>query len=628
MASGYPEVKSEVKRKGSSHVEQNLNPTDRHADTNYDDSQSGGVGSHGGTVLSTGLAVPEIPMPVDEPARPEVIVETFSIPSSPESVKDDISDTQRVTLGSVALERMPARARINLPIDEGSSKPAIDVSHGDLARTTEEVTSALLDASEVTQIYRQGDRAVRLRQNDDGTMSIAPLTPDVLCSIAAENIYFFERKDTGNVRVYPSMKVNKNILAQTDKPFPQIDCVATAPFVTRTGRLAVSNGYYPESNMYLMLKEGEENLQVPDIPTESQIEEAVQLLLGEALGDFPYVDDSDRAHALLFTIAPMMRPMVDGATPMFLINKAAAGTGAGLFLEVQSQVSLGGPVAIMTMGKNDDDIRKSITSKLLTGPREILNDNISRPLDSSSLAAAITARVWEDRVTGTASVPRLSTAAVTWCGTGNNVRTSIENSRRVVQIGLDAKMCQPWRRQHFRHPNLLRWVKENLAQLRLACLTIIRAWISRGCPVAPGQPRLGSIEAWSDIAGGILHGAGVPGFLGNMDRLCQAADPQGSAVSAFATLWWATHGTQPVGVAQLTEQAVEARLDLGQGTDRQVSTRIGIRLRNMAGQLVQTSDGTSLTITPAGEDTGAKLWALIPEGGRPGGAARSTQDGE
>ena len=563
-------------------MELDLNPPEPSADMNLDVGQSGGAGSHGGTALPISPALSDISNTVVSSALLEVSDGGGAVPPGELARNDDISDTARVILGSSDLERVPVRARINLPIDPDSGKPAIDVSHGDLARTTEEVTSALLDASEATQLYRRGDLAVRLRQNDDGTMSITPLTPDVLCSIAAENIHFFEKTDAGNVRVYPPMKVVKNILAQTDKPFPQIDCVATAPFVTRTGRLAITDGYYPESNMYLMLKEGEEHLSVPDNPTESQIEESVQLVLGEALGDFPYVDDSDRAHALLFTIAPMMRPMVDGATPMFLINKAAAGTGAGLFLDVQSQVSLGAPVAIMTMGKNDDDIRKSITSKLLTGPREILNDNISRPLDSSSLAAAITARVWEDRVTGTASVPRLSTAAVTWCGTGNNVRTSIENSRRVVQIGLDAKMCQPWRRQHFRHPNLLRWVKENLAQLRLACLTIIRAWISHGCPVAPGQPRLGSFEAWSDIAGGILHVAGVPGFLGNMDRLCQAADPQGSAVSAFATLWWSTHGTKPVGVALLTEQAVEARLDPGQGTDRQVSPNYAARLSPVA----------------------------------------------
>jgi len=54
----------------------------------------------------------------------------------------------------------------------------------------------------------------------------------------------------------------------------------------------------------------------PDEPTAEDITAARALLIDDLLVDFPFVDDSDRAHAIAAIILPFIRRMIDGPTPM------------------------------------------------------------------------------------------------------------------------------------------------------------------------------------------------------------------------------------------------------------------------------------------------------------------------
>jgi hypothetical protein len=52
----------------------------------------------------------------------------------------------------------------------------------------------------------------------------------------------------------------------------------------------------------------------------------------------------------------------------------------------------------------------------------------------------------------------------------------------------------------------------------------------------PAARSLGSFETWSQTLGGILHVAGVPGFLGNLDDVMEASDSEGGSWRAFIQL--------------------------------------------------------------------------------------------
>ena len=197
----------------------------------------------------------------------------------------------------------------------------------------------------------------------------------------------------------------------------------------------------------------------------------------------------------------------------------------------------------MVEGRDEDEWRKRLTAKLREIPSILLIDNLRRQLDASSVAAALTAPYWEDRVLGKSEMVRFPIRCV-WIATGNNPQFSNEIARRMVRIRLDPHEDQPWLREGFRHPNLLAWVWQNRARLVAACLTLGRAWIAAGMP--RHQKTIGSFEGWAQVMGGILEVAGVPGFLGNLKEMYERADAEGGVWRGFVGLWWDRFGTQQV----------------------------------------------------------------------------------
>jgi hypothetical protein len=118
------------------------------------------------------------------------------------------------------------------------------------------------------------------------------------------------------------------------------------------------------------------------------------------LGEFPFTGEAERAHALALLLLPFVRPMIAGPTPLHLIEKPAPGTGATLMVDAMSLVTTGVGASVMVEGRDENEWRKRLTAKLRTIPTMLLIDNLCRRLDSSSVAAALTAPYWEDRILG------------------------------------------------------------------------------------------------------------------------------------------------------------------------------------------------------------------------------------
>jgi hypothetical protein len=64
-------------------------------------------------------------------------------------------------------------------------------------------------------------------------------------------------------------------------------------------------------------------------------------------------------------------------------------------------------------------------------------------------------------------------------------------------------------------------------------------------------PILGSFEPWSKTIGGILHFAGIPGFLTNLDSLYAQADDGAVEWNAFLRAWHSRYGNKPVAVGTI-----------------------------------------------------------------------------
>jgi hypothetical protein len=354
---------------------------------------------------------------------------------------------------------------------------------------------------------------------------------------------------------------------------------------------------------------------------------ARSLLLDDLLGDFPFTSEAERAHALALLLLPFVRPLIEGPTPLHLVEKPMPGTGATLLVDAIAVVATGHSASIMTEGRDEEEWRKRITAKLREAPLMVVIDNLRRPLDAAPVAAALTAPYWEDRILGRSDIIRIPVRCA-WVATGNNPQLSNEIARRAVRIRLDAHMDRPWQRDGFRHPNLLTWVHAHRGSLVSACLTLGRAWVEAGRP-RDRRATLGSFESWSETMGGILDVAGVPGFLANAEELYELSDAEGTLWRSFVAAWWDRFGTAEVGVGDLYELAVacEPPLPLGAGNERSQRIRLGKALARIRDRVFQIEE-RDLRVAAAGILHKSQRWVLVLERERNPASSRAGSSGD
>ena len=354
----------------------------------------------------------------------------------------------------------------------------------------------------------------------------------------------------------PQKDLLEDMLAEAGPPLPHLRGVVRGPVCRPDGSLAVSEGFDPVTELYLSLG----SLQVPpvsDQPSLSDISRAKDLILFELLGDFPFPSIADKAHAVSEILTPAARPLISGPTPLHLNEAPTPGSGKDLLADCVALINTGGLPAAMTEGRDDDEWRKRLTAKLITSPSIVLIDNVKRRLDSGALSAALERPIWEDRLLGHSRVISVPIRCV-WICTANNPAYSDEIARRIVRVRIDSELETPWERTGFKHPDLKGWVNAHRGLLLWAILTLIRAWAAQGKPTV--DEVMGSFESWTNVIGGILKVAGIPGFLTNRDEVYAQVQVEGEPLRALVAVWWETYQGQRVGTDKLFDLAKEKRL--------------------------------------------------------------------
>ena len=493
--------------------------------------------------------------------------------------------------------------------------PQLRADEGDLARAHARSWGLLLASNRTPWLFRSGGMPTWAVHDDDGLPMARPVTEERLRHMLAKLADWRRLARNGDlVPAHPPTPLIKSLLATPDPGLPVLAGIVTTPVFGRNGALLTEPGYHPDARLLYQPTPGFAVPQVPERPSPAEIATARSLIVDDMLGEFPFTGHAERAHAVALMLLGFLRAMIDAPTPLHLIEKPTPGTGATLMVDAIATVLTGVSASVMTEGRDDEEWRKRLTAKLRQIPSIVLIDNLRHPLDSSALAAALTAPFWEDRILGASEMTRLPIRCV-WIATGNNPEFSNEMARRIVRIRLDARVDQPWRRDGFRHPDLMSWVRANRPRLVAACLTLCRAWLAAGRP--RGARMIGSYESWSRIMGGVLEVAGIEGFLANLDEMLAAADGEGAIWRSFIGAWWDRFGTAEVGTSDLYEVALacEPPLPLGAGGDRSQRTRLGKALARMRDRVFDI-DGRKMRVRTLGVSHQAKRWQLTIEGER------------
>ncbi|MFN4140276.1 toprim domain-containing protein [Aestuariivirga sp.] len=494
-------------------------------------------------------------------------------------------------------------------VTEPDDLPVLRADEGDLARAVERVWSLLLASNRTPWLFRYAGQPTWVVPDDEGRPVAAALNEDRLRHMLARLAAWVRQNAKGEmVPAPPPLAVVKSVLATPDPGLPVLMGIVNTPVFGRNGKLLTSPGYHPDARLLYQPAPGFAVPAVPERPTSKQIAEARALICEDLLGDFPFVSPSEMAHGVALLLLGFLRSMINGPTPLHLIEKPTPGTGATLMVDSIATILTGSGASVMTEGRDDEEWRKRVTAKLRQVPSILLIDNLRNKLDSSAVAAALTAPFWEDRILGASEMARLPIRCV-WIATGNNPEFSNEMARRLIRIRLDAHVERPWQRGSFRHPDLMIWVRANRAQLVAACLTLCQAWIAAGRP--RGTKTIGSYENWAGTIGGILETAGIEGFLGNLDEMMASSDTEGSAWAAFVTGWWHRYGTAEVKSADLYELALMAEppLPLGNGNDHSRRIRLGKSLARMRDRVFKVGVH-DLRLAALGISHQAQQWSL------------------
>jgi hypothetical protein len=346
-------------------------------------------------------------------------------------------------------------------------------------------------------------------------------------------VHFYQQSDKGRTVKSVPYDVAAHVFSmpRSELPIPYLKGIRKHPVLSVDGDLTIKHGYDKYTSIFLDTQ-GSKIFKVPDVPTEEDLDEAYDLLFAYdgLFGDFPFKDDGDdesedpdlivgestKAHVLALMLLPMIREVIDGPSPAFVVNKPMPGAGSGLFANVFNLVinnEVCPTYAPPKGNRNSEEFEKLIVSKLLSDPDSpMFFDNVEQ-IDNNSLASAITSGWWAGRQLGSSTQVKLPINHV-WLFSGNNIDPSDELARRMIPINIMPDVARPELRTNFYHTDLVKWTRQHRADLIWALSIFIKNWVAKGMP--DGSKKFGSFENWARVTGGILEAAGVGGFLDNL----------------------------------------------------------------------------------------------------------------
>ena len=475
---------------------------------------------------------------------------------------------------------------------EADGLPVVETNGIGLATMTAAALDALrtLNANEPTLFVRSG-KLCRVVTDDDGVPAMQFVDGAMLRGMMARAaVWVSTSSKRGQIEVLPPTAVADDIAAL---PYydglPTLKGIASGPIASAKGELALSDGYDPNTGYFVA--SGREWS-----PAAKRGEEAAKWLLEEVLCDFPFQSESDRANALALMALPFVRPAIDGPTPLHLADAPMMGTGKSMLVKVCLYPFLGRESAATSAPTDEEEWRKKIMTALMAGWPAMFIDNISRRVDSDSLAMALTSQTWTDRILGSSSSVNLPVRMI-WAGTANNVQLSVDLARRSVWIRLDAQVERPWQREGFKHPDLFEWMRENRSEIVANILAMVRCWAQKGRPKWSEKP-LGSFENYCRVIGGILESCGVKGYLGNWEQMFESTNSDEESWKGLYLRWWDVHKGAPVKAGDIYELVKEDEMlvsVLGDKGEQSQKIRLGgllkKRVKRICGGFTVEIDG-------------------------------------
>lgn len=423
-------------------------------------------------------------------------------------------------------------------------------------------------------IFKQNLKLCTIIESSPGQFKIDGLSNGAIRHLLSSSATWVKSVKNGTATVYPPNPVVDAISGLHKwEGIPWLMGISNTPIVTQDGEIVTRTGFNEKTGFYYAPSPGFELPEIPSNPTQEDAIEAAEWLDRELFSDFPFIDEASRTNMLAALITSVARTMIDGCTPLMLIDKPTPGTGATKLVKLVSLVSTGTGAGLTKDPGTEEEWRKTVFTMLLECRPLLCFDNVDADLSSSSLSQMLTSDNVSERILGHSvqgSVPNRAN----WLATGNGVRVAGDMTRRVCLIQMDAKMAEPWTRTDFRHNDLEVWIKEHRSDILARIYTMIRAWCDAGKP-ALNTVTMGSFEAWAHIVGSVLKFAGRNDFMANalwINELNTMADEWAGFIAAFYEYF----GERYVRASEI-QRWIEGNRDIADVLPKEIADVIGTR---------------------------------------------------
>lgn len=495
------------------------------------------------------------------------------------------------------------------------SSATIKTQPGEMPRILREADALVADAGEV---YQQGGRLVRIISGGGVHGVQHPWLRTHLEEVVSWRRYDARSKEWRPCDA-PGDLPHRMLANRGGWAAPDLVGIIHGPILRLDGSLLDKPGYDAETGLLIDASTPDDWPAIPLHPSREQIV-AAAAAMWEPFNHFPYTDALSRAVQFAAILTAVQRVVLETA-PAFGFNAYKAGTGKSKAAKATAWFSGAEPVE-SPWSDQPEEQRKRIMSGLMSTPPSMMLDNVSGPMESDTLCAALTSSMLKDRKLGVSEEITAPTR-VLMLATGNNLRLHGDLSRRVLVSTIDHGVESP-ETLSFPFDPVAR-VRERWQQYRAAALTVLRGFMSAGAPRrAAGE--MGSFEQWDAMIRQCIVWMNDEGLAPvTLDDPINAlhanyeADPDTQKLRALIASWHDAYGTEAVRVARLIDEAERASIDekdhILRETLREIAGEPEKINRRRLGRWIEARVGRVVggyRIESAGEFRGSRQWRVVP----------------
>lgn len=454
----------------------------------------------------------------------------------------------------------------------------IDSRSTPVASTMGQITDRLLSTG---SCFNRMEQLVVVREQ-----SISPvLSSAELTGLLNQHVeFYFVNDDGGEYKPLPSSYANTwlNNVGQRER-LPAIRLFSHNPIYTEDWRL-VSPGFDDQTGFYYAG------------PKIEPIEGTKHL--DALLRDFCWRKPADRTNYIGILLTGLLVSRFIGSKPAVLFNGNQPELGKSVLAQILAILRDGHHVETASYNANDEEFEKRLGTIVRHGVTTIIIDNAKArgrnpKIDSACLERSITDPILSFRLLGFSQEIRAENSHL-FCITANSPDVSRDLITRCVVINLHHE-GDPTKRS-FSMDDPEGYVQTHRLQLLGELVNMVERWKASGMPLAKVQTRFNK-KGWGNIIGGILDANGEPDFMINAeDAACEMDETRREFEELIGVLALHPQGTWTA--AELVDLAMRNGLlesDLGSGTSRSQTTRMGIVAGRFVDERFDLDDGSIAT---------------------------------